>query len=95
MSEGIKETKELLTGLNTLAIELINVLKDGVSASDAVTLLAHISSSDSLKKALEDAYQGISAVPTEIKDINLAEALELAALQIEFIPQVVTAMKKA
>lgn len=89
----MKETKEVLVAVNDLALELVNVFKDGVQLSDVTALLTHISSNEAVKASLYAAYENISKVPAEVKEITLEDGLELASVQLGFIPKFVTALK--
>ncbi len=90
----IKETKELLQGLLALTCVCAEVLKDGVSVQDLVDGFVKINADAAKKASVEQALAGISEVPAEIKDISLAESLELAAVLIVELPKVLEAFKK-
>lgn len=91
--EGIQETKELLEGLNELGIVLVKTFKDGAQVSDIGALLAAIVANDEVKDALLKAVGGITKVPAEIKDITLAEGMELVVDEITMIPKLIAAFK--
>lgn len=91
---GIKETKELLIAINMLAVELIKLVKDGIQASDAAVLVAIISSNEPVKNALFAAFSNISAVPAEVKDLDVAEIVELVGAEVGLLPAILEAMKK-
>lgn len=94
MSTGIKETKEVLVAVNDLSLEFITVFrKEGMTFKGILQVLADLESHQDLKDALSAAFDNVSAVPEEIKDIDLAEGLQLAEVQLSFIPQVMTALK--
>jgi hypothetical protein len=87
----IKDTKEVLVGLLKIAGLFAEVMKDGLKADDVAVIIQKISSDENLKKALLDAYNGIDKVPSEIKDISLPEAFNLAAV---VFPEVLLIIKK-
>lgn len=89
----VKETNEVLIAVNDLTLELINVFHDGAQLTDITAILSYISSNEDVKKALLAAYENISAVPTELKEISLEDGLDLAATQISFVPKIVAAFK--
>jgi hypothetical protein len=91
---GIKEIKEALVGVNALAVLLAERMKDGVGIDDAMAVWAKLSSDEAFKAQMVAAYQGISLVPAELKDIDLAEGMELAVLQIQMMPALLAALKK-
>lgn len=86
---GIQETKDVLIAANEVAVALIKAAKDGIQLTDGLALLAN----EEVKAALVKAADGISKLPEEMKDVDLNEGLELAAIQIQFIPKIVGALK--
>lgn len=72
--EGIKEIKELIAGVQMLAVAVKKIAADG--KVDIVDLPIVI---DALSKfsVLVAAVEGVGSVPAEIKDIDGAEAQEL------------------
>ena len=83
MSEhvGIKETKEALDGLNEVAVEIVKVAKDGIQVKDAATIVEDLITKPEFKAKLVAAVEGINLVPAEIKDLDLAEGVELAKFE--------------
>lgn len=90
---GIKETKELVIGLNELALALIPILKDGVQISDAMDIYAKISADQNFRSAVLNAIDKIGQVPAETSELDLNEAIELASVQLGFLPKIVAAVK--
>lgn len=93
MSQGIKETKEVIIAVNMLSVELIKALKDGPQMADVSTLFTALTTNEEFKVALYAAYMDISKVPSEVKEIDLAGGLELAQVQLSFVPKIVEAIK--
>lgn len=87
--KGIKETKEAILALVVLGKVVAGLAKDGLKLDDAVALGAKFASDEAFKKAVLDGVNGIDQVPEEIKDLSLAEGLELAGV----IPQILEALK--
>lgn len=94
-SVGVKEIKEAMVGVNELAIFLAERLKDGVGVDDAMAIYSKLASDEAFKAKMVAAYEGIALVPAEAKDIDLAEGLELAMLQVQYVPALIAAFKKA
>lgn len=90
---GTTELKDLLIGLNELSLELIKVFKDGVQIADAVKVFEDIQSNPALKAKLVAAVGNIQAIPAEIKSFNLAEGLDLLMTEVQYIPQIIDALK--
>lgn len=90
---GIVETKELLVGVNELSMELIKHLKDGVQVGDALAILDTLKNNADFKAKLEAAYTNVQAVPAEIKDLSIAEGVELAMVQVAYLPKILAAAK--
>lgn len=69
----IKATKEVLEALTVIGIEAKKIAKDGISMADlpeALELFKHI---DLFVAAIKDA----KLIPSEMKDLDQAEAIEL------------------
>ncbi len=93
--EGIKETKELLVGINELSLVLIRELKDGLQVGkDAMAIMNELLSNDELKDKLAAAVKGLDALDEELKDISLEEGVELGMVQVSYIGRLVDAAKK-
>ncbi len=88
--EGINETKECLIALNAVSIKIISLLKKHAGVAEVV---ASVIGDEELKSALELAYQGVSKVPAELKDIDLSEGIELALIQAKNVPALIDALK--
>jgi hypothetical protein len=91
---GIQDTKEVLIASNELTLVVIKHVKDGVSVADVPAIVSELIASDSFKLALVDAVKGVTNVPAEIKDIDFAEGMELAKVQLGYVPKLLEALKK-
>jgi len=91
---GIKETKELLDGLNTIAEEIISVAKDGIQVQDAVQIVEDLILKPEFKAKLVSAVQNVKDIPAEIKDLDLAEGVELVQFEYEGVKRIIEALKK-
>lgn len=92
--EGIKETKEALVGINEVSLFLAEKLKDGVQFTDATDFYAKLTKDEAFKKVVGDAYENYEKIPAEVKDIDAGEGLELAVVQVEYVPKFIAALKK-
>lgn len=91
---GIKETQEALVGINEVAILLASRLKDGVGVDDFAAVWEKLNNDAEFKAKLEAAYQGVSQVPSEIKDLDVGEIVSLVMAQAGYVPKLVEALKK-
>lgn len=91
---GITETKEVLVAVNELGLVVIKHVKDGVSVADVPAIVSELVASDSFKLALVSAVTGITNVPAEVKDVDFTEGMELAKVQLGYVPQLLAALKK-
>jgi hypothetical protein len=90
---GIKETKEVLVALNKVSLLVVKLAKDGIQLADGVELGEQLLMNAELKAALSDAFNNISAVPSEIKDLDAGEIASLVGEEIAMVPQVIEALK--
>lgn len=90
----IKETKELVKGLLELMKVSAEIFKDGFQAQDIIDGYVKLSADPVKKAALEAALKDINAVPAELKDISLAEGIELVVVVAQELPSLLEAFKK-
>lgn len=90
----VKETKELLKGLIELMKVSAEIFKDGFQAQDIVDGYIKLSADPVKKAALEAALKDVQAVPAELKDITLAEGIELVVVMAQELPALLNAFKK-
>lgn len=91
---GIKETKELLVGLNEVTLYLIGLLKDGPQLSDVGAFFAKLQSDPEFKAKIEAAYNGFSLIGEELGDLSVSEGLELAKTQFNYVDDLLAALRK-
>lgn len=91
---GIKETKEVVVAANELGAFLVERLKDGVGADDAMAVIAKLQTDEAFKAKMQAAFDNVKAVPAEVKDVDLAEGMELAMVQLSYLPKILAAAKK-
>jgi hypothetical protein len=90
---GVKETKEVIVGVNELAVVLIKHLKDGAQITDVMAIVDDFKNNPELLAAILAAKENIGAVPAEMKDCSFVEAAELAMLQVSYLPKIIGAIK--
>lgn len=89
----VKETKELLTALNEISLILISEFKDGVSVEDIAPIFAKIKANPDLSDKLIELYNKANLIPEELKDLTLAEGVELGLIQLQYVPKFIEALK--
>lgn len=93
-TKGIQETKEVIEAVGALSGVLVKHLKDGFQAgSDLPAIAGELFLKADVRAALERAGEGIQNVPAELKDVDMAEAFELAEAGIATAKAVVQALK--
>jgi hypothetical protein len=91
---GIKEFRELLKGVLSVSILMIQRFKDGVQFSDFTEFYSKLTSDEEFKAKMKKAYDGYQQVPNELKDIDAGECLEVACDILDELPAIVEAAKK-
>ena len=91
---GVKESKEMLIGLNELSLLLLKKFKDGVQFNDFTEMYSQLQNDPEFKIKIEAAYENYQVIPEEIKDIDGGEGLELASVQLEYTPKLINEFKK-
>lgn len=70
----IKELRELVKGIDLLAVSGARVMKDGkIGASDLGVLIDLLSNA----QMLQNAFTGLKQIPAEAKDLDEKELIEL------------------
>ena len=93
--EGINETKQALIGVMVLGEVVAKELKNGFQfPGDLVAVFAAIQADEVKKAKLEAAIADIQKVPAELKDVSVAELIELASAVISELPALIEALKK-
>lgn len=90
---GIKETKDALEALNKISLLLIKHLKDGAQLKDALEMATEVMAGAELKTAVAEAFKGITAIPSELKDLDSGEIFELVMNEGKFGLEVIGALK--
>jgi len=91
---GIKETIEAQVAVNELALFLVERFKDGFQAiEDGVAIFDKLKNDADFRDKLIAAYDNYGAIPAEVKDIDLLEGVELAKVQLDYVPKFVDQFK--
>ncbi len=91
MSVGIKETKEALVAVNEISLHIVSRIKQGI-VSDVLGLLSDLQNDVEFKAKLQAGFDNVTAVPSEVADISVAEGLELVAVEIAYVPKFLSAL---
>lgn len=91
---GIKETKEVLQALFAVTKVCAEIFKDGFQVQDLIDGFSKLNGDAEKKALLEAALKDVKAVPEEVKDISLAEGVELLVLVAQEVPALLEAFKK-
>lgn len=91
---GIEETKDVLIAMNKVALLLATRLKDGLNVDDAFAFFNAFMMDGDVKEAVMEAWDGYDKIPSELSDLDLSEGLELGKMQLDFIPEILVALKK-
>ena len=92
--KGIKELMELLVAVNEIALFFLKKLMNGFQFTDVTDFIQKITMDDEFKKIIGDAYDKRQEIPGEIKDIDMAEGLEIADKQLDYVPKYIECFKK-
>ncbi len=92
--KGIKETTELIQGVTLLSAFLTKHIKDGLGADDVMALFAKLQTDSAFQAALMKASEGMQEIPSELDDLDFEETITLGILGLNFIKEVVKALKE-
>lgn len=85
MSQGIKETLELIKLLGTLKTIVMKHLGDGFNKSDIGAIVDDLMTKPEVKKELEIAIEGLDKIALELKDLSAMEKLTLISAVVKAI----------
>lgn len=91
---GIEETREVIKAVNELLLFFIKRFKDGVQYDDFIAFYSEIIADQETKALMVAAFDGYKKIPSEVQDIDVAEACQLLYDQVAQIPRIVEALKK-
>lgn len=91
---GNKDLKELVIGFLALSSVIAEVCKDGVQTSDLTTLFLKLQGDAALRDKLAAAYEGISQVPAEAKDLDIAEVVDIISAAVPEVLNLIQVLKK-
>jgi hypothetical protein len=91
---GIVVTKEIVTGVNEIVLELVKQFKDGVQVSDIPALISAVLASDAIKALFADLFTKMAEFKAETGDLDSQEIAELIVMEALFVPQLLAALKK-
>ena len=84
----IKESIELLNGIELIAVNGAKIAKDGINISD----LAYLVELAKNFEVLKNAYEGINLIDDEIKELDEKELVELGLKAFSIIKNVKAAI---
>ena len=94
MSLGVKETCDVISAANELAIIIIQHVKANPTPAGIPALVIDLVSNEQFKKSLTEAIENISQVPAEIADISLTDTFQIMQTQLSYVPMVLSALAK-
>ena len=92
MNKSVKETKELMEGLQLIAITGVKIADSGFSIKED---FPHIIELAQKSNVLIEAVKGMSDISEEIKDLNQEELAELGLLVFNMYKNIKAAKEEA
>jgi hypothetical protein len=86
---GIKESLEMIAGIELASVSVIEIGKDGLGADDIPKGLELIQKSN----VLIEAVKGFDMIDDEMKELDQAELIQLGAASYEMIKKIIKATK--
>ena len=92
--QGVKELQEAIEAILEISIKIGSVLKDGYQPADLALVFDLFAKDEEMKKKIAAAYDGISKIGGEVKDIDIHEGIELTIAIVKFLPKFLDIFKK-
>jgi len=86
---GIKESLEFLDLLELLGVEVASALKDGFQGDDLAKLVVNVVMAEEFQAGVKE----IGKIPSEIKDIDASEGVQLGIRALQMVPKILDALK--
>jgi hypothetical protein len=90
---GNEKIKAVLDGMNEVALEIIKVSKDGIQVKDAAQIVEDILLNSEFKSKLALMVSSFQGAMDEIKDIDIAEGIDLAKFEYDGVKKIIEALK--
>lgn len=87
----LKETKDVLKGVEVLAMKIVARLGDGAGVDDVISL----ATDGELRNAITAAVQGVGNVDDELKDLSVDEIAELVTAVTPVVVNIIKALRAA
>lgn len=92
--QGVKEFKEVTEAVLEISLRLVAILKDGYQPTDLALFIDLFANDPVVKAKIGAAYEGISKVGGELKDLDAQEGVELGVALLMFVPKIIELFKK-
>ena len=84
--KGIKEILEILDAVDSLTVDAIVALKDGLSFDDIGVVTGNLTK-------IKDAVDGVTEVGAELKDLDFSEVKVLVNRALDMVENILAAIK--
>ena len=92
-THGIKETEEALEAVLLLGLMFWKSFHDGFQISDLAVMWDTYKNDENFNEAMQTAFEGYKKIPSEIKDLQLEEAVALSGVMINYLPKYLRVIK--
>ena len=90
---GIKETEEALEGILLLGLMFWKSFHDGFQVSDIGELWDTYKNDEKFNEVMAQAFEGYKKIPSEVKDLQLEEAIALSGVMMSYLPKYLKVIK--
>ena len=88
-----KELSELIECISLMGIFVAKTLKEGISVDEEI--FTALQNDPEFRAALQKASDGINNIPAEIQDLDFEESINLGALGLHFISDLLKVLKES
>lgn len=89
---GIQETKEALVAVDEIALTIVKGFKKSGFVGSFAEFWATFQNDPAFKEKLAAGWANLSAVPSEVGDLDLGEAVELVLTEVAYVPKFIAAL---
>lgn len=93
MTRDIEQTKELIVAIIGIIAVAIKYFRDGIQVSDFANIATELLTDKDFREKILRAFDGLSEIPQELRDLDIAEIIELLVASVKESGKIIVARK--
>lgn len=93
MTRDIEQTKELIVAIVSIVAVAIKYFGDGIQVTDFANAATELLTDKDVREKILRAFDGLSEIPQELRDLDIAEIIELLVTAVKESGKIIVARK--